>query len=699
MKKKFLCLVLCVLLILPVALVGCNKKDDTEADVSKNTGAKTITMRIITEQKVFNTDAELEKFLEDTCNGDKTDSRYADALRIKEAYDAVEEAFSKVTKSNYKTNVDILFYTEDEYFDMLEDTMEKYALQQLESGMAKRALEFYMEEYKSTYPDQFTDDAIKASFYKYFPEYEKFKDMDDSAGSSDDEYVVGDLGIQELVYPEADENQLDIVYISGEEMYKEYITNKWIVALDEYLGSTGAKLGDYITSTLMNGVKVNGQTFAIPNNVKMGEYTYMLIDKELADKYCHTYDSFSDITDCNYFLEDIKNSESDTLLPIATTYKECIDLFVWYWNLEAVDDPLLGYQYSINTDNNFSVLGCLYGDPSNVGRGKIELGFNNLLADKDYIDLLTTLKSYEYEGFFQTEDDTRENPAISFVTGTYAIKKQAFYDKDGNEKKDSDPSYGVYVDENGKEYYAYVAKYPQAEQSALYGNMFAISANSKNVEACMKIITLLNTDSYMKNLLQYGIEGVNYEIDDDTGMLVRLNRDYLMSTEKTGNCYISHPEEGLPADYWEDAKKQSNETLINPLLGFDFNERLLKAGLVLDTDQIDVLVNCNANTLKKLDACTTYDAFVSELDAISKSMDKELVLVDVQTYIKNPEDPEGPLVPGAIVQKYLRMDKMAKKDYDSKTGNAGEQDMAGESPYTIYYKWLEEMKYLPDTVK
>ena len=699
MKKRFLCLFLAVLMLLSVALVGCEKKDDTEADIDTNTGAKTITMRIITEQKVFNTDEELETFLKNVCGGNKNDQRYIDAVRIKDAYDAVEAEFTKVTKSNYKTNVEILFYTEDEYFDMLEVTMAEYALQELEAGMAKRALEFYMDEYKATYPDQFPDSAIKASFYELFPEYKKFQDVEEEEGAADDQYTVGDLGIQELVYPEADKNQLDIVYIAGEEMYKKYIQNKWIVELDQYLGSTGAKLGDYITSTLMNGVKVNGQTYAIPNNVKMGEYTYMLVDKELADKYRYTYASFSDITDCNYFLEDIKNSESDTLLPIASTYRECMDLFVWYWNLELTDDPLYGTQYGVDTSNDFSVLGCLYGNPADVGRGKIELSFGNLLAHKDYVDLMTTLKSYEYDGFFQSENDTREGAAISFVNGTYAIKKEAFYNANGTEKKDSDPSYGVYTDEDGKEYYVYVAKYPQAEYSALYGNMFAVSANSKNVEACMKVLTLLNTDSKMKNLLQYGIEGVNYEINEDTGMLVRLNRDYLMSTERTGNCYISHPEEGLPADYWEDAKKQSNETLINPLLGLDFNERLKKTGAVLDDDQINVWQNCNANTLAKLDACTTFEAFVSELDAISKSMDKELVLVDVQTYVKNPDDPEGPLVPGAIIQKYMRMDKLANKAYDTNTGNAGEKDPAGESPYTIYYKWLVEMKYLPDTVK
>lgn len=699
MKKRFGCLFLAILMILSVTLVGCDNKDDTSADVDENTGAKTITMRIITEQKVYNTDEELAKFLEDSCGGDKTDARYVEAVRIKEAYDAVEQAFTKETKSNYKTNVDILFYTEDEYFEMLEVTMEEYALQQLEAGMAKRALEFYMDEYKTAYPDQFPDSAIKASFYNLFPEYKKFQDAEEENDAADDEYAVGDLGIQELVYPEAEKNQLDIVYIAGEEMYKEYIANKWIVSLDEYLSSTGAKLGDYITSTLMNGVKADGQTYAIPNNVKMGEYTYMLIDKSMADKYRYTYDSFSNITDCNHFLEDVKNSEPSSVLPIDATYKEVMDLYVWYWNIDAVDDPMLGYQYNIDTDNNFSVLGCLYGDPVNTGRGKIELAFDNLLANKDYIELVSTLKSYQYDGFYKAENDNREGAVISFVDGTYAIKKQAFYDADGKEKTEKDPSYGVYTDESGKEYYVYVAKYPQAEYSALFGNMFAISANSKSPEACMKVITLLNTDSYMKNLLQYGIEGVNYEIDEDTGILKRLNRDYLMDTEKTGNCYISHPEEGLAADYWEDAKKQSNETLINPLLGFDFADCLADYGAQLDTDQLEVLKNCNANTLSKLDACATYEAFLQELDTISQSMNRDMVLVDVQTYVKNPDDPEGELIPGAIVQKNLRIDKMTNNAYDTANGNAGENDMAGESPYTIYYKWLVEMKYLPDTVK
>ena len=681
MKNRLLGLALALVMLAGCMLTGCTQDDSTSADITNSTGAKTITMRIVTERKVFNTDEELQKFLEDECDGNENDARYIEAKRVKEAYDAVEEAFSKETKSAYKTNVDILFYTEEEYFNMLETTMADYALEQLEAGLAQRALEFYIDEYMAAYPDQFTREQIAKSFYYHFPEYKRFENYEKGNQTGGDRYEVGDFGIQQLVYPEADENQIDIVYIQGEDMYRSFIDNGWIIGLDEYLSSTGSLLNDYISTTLMSGVKVDGRTFAIPNNVKMGEYTYMLIDKELADKYKYTYESFADITDCEYFLEDIQNSEPK-VLPIASSFKDCMDMFVWYWNID-VEQGDYGYTYTVNTENNPSVIGCVYDDPANVGRGKIELAFGNLFANDRYNEILLSLKGYEYNGMFETENDKRtEGVAISFKTGTYAIKKQAFYDAEGNPKKDSDLSYGVYTDEQGKSYYVYVTKYPQAESTALYGNMFAVSANSKYPEACMKVLTSLNTNPKLKNILQYGIEGVNYIINEETGMLERLNRDYLMDTVKTGNCYISHPEEGLPADYWEDAKRQSNETLINPLLGFDFNVRLAEYGAQLDVSQIEVWKACNAEVFGKLDVANapTYAAFKSELEAAVKACDREFIAVE-------------------SLGRNLIMNKMTNKAYDVFDAETGAQDFDGESPYTIYYKWLTEMKYLPDAVK
>lgn len=679
MKKRLLCLLMGLLMVLSVAFTACSNSDDDGADVTANTGAKTITMRLITEKKVFNTKEELASFLKNECGGDANNAEYKEMKKTCDAYWAVEEEFSKITKSKYKINVDLIFYTEDEYYTTLEETMEKYALEQKVAEEATRALEKYIKEYTSVYPDYPTA-AITESFKLYFPEYAPYIGGNKS-GSTGDTYKKNELGIPELVYPEADENQIDIIYISGEDMYMRYKQNGWLVGLNEHLATTGSKLNYYITPALLSGVRIDGEAFAIPNNVQMGEYTYMLVDRELADRYKYTYESFEDLVDCKNFLDDIRQSEKD-VLPIDSSFKECMDLFVWYWNIDMGKNELGGNSYSINKENNFSLVGAVYGDPANAGRGKIDLGFNTLFTQEEYREIFLCLKEYEFNGLYKTENDTREGAAVSFMTGNYSLKKAA-------EAND-----GVCVDENGKEYYMYVAKYPQADEDALYGNMFGVSANSKNAEACMRVITLLNTDPEVRNLLQYGIkqgenakdQEPNYAIDEDTGVLKRLNNYYMMDIEKTGNCFIAYPEEGLPADYWEDAKVQSNETLIDPLLGFDFDTRLAKNTTVLDNALLEFAAMLAEQKLAEIEKCETYEELYELVETEKTGLRDTLSGNPELTYVTEK---------GETMTVAVNFAKLTNKTYDVGTGANGEPDMSGDSPYAVYYSWLVEFKYVP----
>lgn len=674
MKKRILCLLLGLVMILSaMSFVGCAGEEDEEADVAKNTGAKTITLRIISEKYVCNTDEELAVYLKNECGNDKTSQNYKDMLDTMKAYETVESEISKITKSNYKTNVDILFYTEENYYDLMETAMAEYALEQKNAENAQRALEYYLEEYKE-YDPEAPESAIKKAFYKYFPEYEKYKDFDAEGGTSagDDVYVENDLGIKELVYPEAEENQLDIVYLSGYDMYTKYIENEWIVGLNSYISTTGKQLTYNISPTLLNGVKYDGETYAVPNNVQIGEYTYMLVDKTLATKYKYTYDSFENLIDCRYFIDDVATNEK--VLPIDASFKECMDLYTWYWNIGIDVDPDLGVStYTINPNNEFFVLGTHYKDPASIGRGFIDLGFNNLFTDPEYREMYLTLKEYEFNGCYKSANDKRGDAAVSFVNGNYAMLREA------NENN------GVYTDENGSEYFLYVAKYPKADEKSLYGNMFAISANSKQTQACMEVINLINTNSKVRNLLQYGIkqgehldgQTPNYAIDEETGVLKRLNNLYMMDIEKTGNCFIAYPEEGLAPDYWEDSKAQNNDALIDPLLGFDFNERLAEYGSSLDDDLIENCVLLTEQILKQINSCSTY----AELESvINGSLADDLASGAPMLTDKN--------IP-------VNLDKMTNKNYDTSNGLDGEADPAGESPYAIYYKWLTAYSYAP----
>ena len=93
MNKRLVCLTLSILMLLTCVFASCTggktTTDETESTVDNS--AKTITMWVVTEDET-------------------TD----------EAKEAVNEAFAKITKAKFKTNVVIQFCTEDEYYDKLE---------------------------------------------------------------------------------------------------------------------------------------------------------------------------------------------------------------------------------------------------------------------------------------------------------------------------------------------------------------------------------------------------------------------------------------------------------------------------------------------------------------------------------------------------------------------------------------------------
>ena len=488
----------------------------------------------------------------------------------------------------------------------------------------------------------------------------------------EDIYQAGDLGVKELVYPETQENQLDIIYVSGLDMYREYIENDWLMALDSYISSSGKKLNDYIAGSLLKGVQYYGSTYAIPNNVQIGEYKYMLVDKDLFDEWRYNSEQVSTVLDLNHFFEDISNSNPE-ILPIDATFDECIGQFVWYWNIDWVEDEFGDNIYSIGDGNKFSLLGALYGDAATASRGQISLGFNSLFTSPEYRDIYLKLKEYEYNGYYATEGDTRTNAAVSFVDGDYTIKASM-------EEND-----GVYTDENGKEYYAYVVKYPEVDETSLYGNMFGVFANSSNVSACVSVLTMLNTDSKLRNILQYGVEGVDYTIDEETGVLTRSAETlYKMDIEKTGNCFIAHPEEGLPADYWENAKNQNNDALINPLLGFDFNSIFEEYDNDLDYNLWSYLMQYTAQISAEIDAC-------EDIDELTKLVADEKSGLCV-TLAGNPSitvEYEGQIYTDFVLQ----LSKLTNKNYDAATEE--EDRYAGESPYAVYYTWMQTYGYVP----
>ncbi len=773
MKKKLICLTMSILMLLACVLTGCSGADDTEEgdESTVDNSAKTITMWVVTSEET-------------------TD----------EAKKLVNEEFTKITKSKFKTNVVIKFCTEDEYYEKLEEAINASQADILLEEEANKALRQYLRTHKGE-----KDVAeLTKDFYIENPQYQKFQkveedDEEENAPVTEEETVVNEFGITEIKYPDEKENQVDIFYLSGYNKYMEYYNAEWLSLLGEELSTSSKKLTDYISTSLLNGVQIEGGVYAIPNNVEIGEYTYMMIDKKLFDTYYQKIDKVGSVLDLATFLNDVKNyngdktpDDPDYVVPLASTYEECMKMLCWYWDLNYIDqsvyvtkldettgreyvvkkqykievevekgeetvkeeqtvivnmvepdvvyktnefgqfvdakgnaldyhyetdaeqgwlddgkkctfgaegagalylvdgngDPVTAendqrvkveaetktdadgnarptYYYSYDTDCEFSVLGTMMKDAARRSRGLINLGFNSLFNNSEYHELYATLMDYEYKEYYG-EVKEGQSAAVSFVKGNARIKQT--YEENG-----------VYVGEDGKEYYVVVAEYPEATEEELYGNMFAVYANSAHLARAMKVITYLNTNKELRDLLQYGVLNHHYELNDDGTAHLLSNEQYgiyRMDIEKTGNCFIATPHEDDGPDAWTYAKTQNNDSLINPLLGFDFNLATADSDYSLDVDLIDHIKELNAEALELINECTNKD--------------------ELMELLSNPDD--------GFVRKFApssgdaKLSKATNGSYDPDvpTGDPaapGTPDKSGSSPYAVYQTWLTTYGY------
>jgi putative aldouronate transport system substrate-binding protein len=101
----------------------------------------------------------------------------------------------------------------------------------------------------------------------------------------------------------------------------------------------------------------------------------------------------------------------------------------------------------------------------------------------------------------------------------------------------------------------------------------AISTASKNTERAMMFLNLLNTDPYLTTLLDYGVEGVHYNIVNGEAVFTDKRADYAPWTNGMGNITLLPPQEGQGTDFWDTFKAYYGSAKEIPILGFSFDPK------------------------------------------------------------------------------------------------------------------------------
>ena len=83
-------------------------------------------------------------------------------------------------------------------------------------------------------------------------------------------------------------------------------------------------------------------------------------------------------------------------------------------------------------------------------------------------------------------------------------------------------------------------------------------------------------DGYVRNMLQYGIEGEHYTLNED-GQAVVLKDTYAGIAYTQGNYFLLNTREDQPLDLWEQYKKFNDAAIPSKALYFDADTSQISA--------------------------------------------------------------------------------------------------------------------------
>ncbi len=473
MKNKLMCLLLAVIMVLSCfAVVGCSDEGDETVEGEGTT------------QTTVTSTATLTLWLP------------TDENTTEEAILAVQDAMNKLLKPKFSTAIELHAVPSDEYEAAIDARFTE-----IEEGLKNGS----------------------ASDKKQNAQQLATQSGADETGVVVEETYVNDIGMTVLKYPEVGANQMDIFLVRGYDNLVAYKDRNVLSALDAEMGTTGKQLSKYIYPTFLSYAKLNGATYAIPNNHPIGEYKFLLVNKRLVDELYWDADVLTSIPSCIDFIKDVQTFTDVTPF------------------LAPVEAPALRYW---SKDGSWSLIATMLSSNATYGTDSPP---KMIFQNTDLSEYMYLMKHLEETNGFAEDPETCEEFAVGVVTGDISLRDK--YEED---------------------YYVHVYELPRASEDDLYGNMFAISTYTKSLSRSMEVLTFLNTNEEIRTILQYGVEDVHWRVNDkDDTVIDIISDDYKMNLLETGNVYMTYPGEGIPMSYWEDAKKQNLDSLVDPYLGLE----------------------------------------------------------------------------------------------------------------------------------
>ena len=405
-------------------------------------------------------------------------------------------------------------------------------------------------------------------------------------------------------------DKMQMVIGSGEE-YDICWTSSWcndyytnvaknaFIPLDDLLASEGKGILEEIPSGVIEACRVKGSIYAIPSYQVECKQNMVVIAQKYIDEFGLDTSKVSSLADLNDFFYAVKKAYPDM-------YPLCLKPF--QFDLMTLEH---GYEAVINT----KVPGAIkLGDESLTVVNQWELP--EVQAD------MALIYQWCQDGIVRMDAATvQESGVPDLKAGMHAAVVEATYTVDSEISR--------YPDEfGGQPVQCVFLSDAWTFTGAPIATLNAISTTSKNPQAAMQLLNIVNSDAEVFNLLCFGIQGTHYTLNDDgttspiEGAGYDPNADWVF-----GNQFNAIPRAGQAADVWERTKAYNDSALVSTAMGFTFDASAVSNEIAACTAVYDQYIE--PLTLGSIDPATGIPEMMAKLDAAGY----QTILAEIQRQV------------------------------------------------------------------
>lgn len=328
----------------------------------------------------------------------------------------------------------------------------------------------------------------------------------------------------------------------------QYMRAGQIIDMTELINQYGTNVKEIFGEDILESNAIDNFIFGIPTQIERGSIPAIFMRKDITQKYNIDISQIKEPQDMEAIFEIVKAGEPDMTMLYSS----------------SKDDPPVDRLNGFDTLGDANMLGVLMNQEESTE-------IVNLFASDWYMDTTMMIHDWFEKGYINQDAGTDpENWRSVFKAGNLFSIFFTCHPATAIEFQTSTGYEFEIVTFND---------YAIKNSSAYSGTNYSIAQNSENPEKTMQVLDYIYGSSEIMNLLNWGEEGVDYEIVDEENGIIDYpdgvtadNVGYSLNLGwELPNQFITHVWQGSELGIWAKMNEYNDEAHTSKALGFIFD--------------------------------------------------------------------------------------------------------------------------------